>query len=74
MDKAILAFAAGLLLIAGAPGGIAAAPPHAAISRGKFLVDYGGCNDCHTPGWDEHDGHAPADKLLTGGGFNFQGP
>lgn len=45
-----------------------------AIEHGKFLVGYGGCNDCHTPGWDQHGGHAPKAMLLTGSGFNFQGP
>lgn len=45
-----------------------------ALQRGKFLVGFGGCNDCHTPGWAEHGGQAPKDVLLTGGGMNFQGP
>ncbi len=52
--------------------------PHAAarqsIKHGKFLVGYGGCQDCHTPGWAAHGGHAPKALLLTGGGMNFQGP
>lgn len=45
-----------------------------AVARGKFLVGYGGCNDCHTPGWAEHGGHAPKSMLLIGGGMNFKGP
>ncbi len=44
------------------------------IAHGKFLVGFGACNDCHTPGWAEHGGKAPKDMLLTGGGTNFQGP
>jgi mono/diheme cytochrome c family protein len=44
------------------------------IKHGEFLVGYGGCNDCHTPGWGEHGGQAPRDRLLTGGGLAFQGP
>ena len=44
------------------------------IEHGKFLVGYGGCNDCHTPGWAEHGGKMPKNKVLTGSGFNFQGP
>lgn len=54
-----------------------AARPSTAVSsihHGKFLVGYGGCNDCHTPGWAEHGGQAPKDLLLTGGAMNFQGP
>lgn len=45
-----------------------------AIAHGEFLVNYGGCQDCHTPGWAEHEGAAPKAMLLTGGGMNFQGP
>lgn len=45
-----------------------------ALEHGKFLVGYGGCNDCHTPGWAENGGQAPKDVLLTGSGMNFQGP
>lgn len=45
-----------------------------AIDHGRFLVNYGGCQDCHTPGWGENGGKAPKDQLLTGSGMNFQGP
>ncbi|HET9819968.1 MAG TPA: cytochrome C [Rhodanobacteraceae bacterium] len=71
--KAILAFVAGVLL---ATTAMAATPgaTRQSIKHGEFLVGYGGCNDCHTPGWGEHGGHAPRNLLLTGGGFNFQGP
>lgn len=71
--KAILMFVAGVLLAATA---IAASPraSRQSIEHGEFLVGYGSCNDCHTPGWGEHGGHAPKDMLLTGGAFNFQGP
>lgn len=44
------------------------------IRHGEFLINYGGCQDCHTPGWAEHGGQAPKDVLLTGGAMNFQGP
>lgn len=68
-----------VILAAAALAGVAIAaqagsPSHKSIARGKFLVDYGGCQDCHTPGWAENGGHAPKDMLLTGGGMNFQGP
>jgi mono/diheme cytochrome c family protein len=58
--------------LAAAAGGPSA--DHKSIEHGKWLVGYGGCNDCHTPGWAEHGGAAPKDALLTGGGMNFQGP
>lgn len=59
--------------------GTAMAANHPAASKhgpehGKWLIGYGGCNDCHTPGWAEHGGKAPKDLLLTGSGMNFQGP
>lgn len=66
--------ALGLLMSCSA---LAAGNAHAdkqALAHGKFLVGYGGCNDCHTPGWAEHGGQAPKNMLLTGGGMNFQGP
>jgi mono/diheme cytochrome c family protein len=72
MIKAILACMVGVLLTVPA-----SASDHAssrAIRHGEFLVNYGGCQDCHTPGWAEHGGQAPKDTLLTGGGMNFQGP
>jgi mono/diheme cytochrome c family protein len=72
MSKALLAFAAGLLMAASAH-----ASDHASgksIKHGAFLVGFGNCNDCHTPGWAENGGQAPKDMLLTGGGTNFQGP
>lgn len=48
-----LTLISGMLVRAGAPAAPAApgAPPSAAdsIARGKYLVAFGGCNDCHTP-------------------------
>ncbi len=68
-----LACVAGILLATPACAATQAAPS-ASIKHGEFLVSYGGCHDCHTPGWSEHGGRAPKDLLLTGGGMNFQGP
>lgn len=68
-----LALVMGSLVACGAVGATPAATTQA-IERGKFLVDYGGCNDCHTPGWDQNHGHASERVLLTGMGFDFQGP
>jgi len=54
------------------------APPSPAqqsqIEHGRRLVNIGGCNDCHTPGWTTHGGTAPRNRLLVGGGLAFQGP
>lgn len=69
-----LLFAVALLLSGAAVAGNPPAAGKHAIERGKFLVGYGGCNDCHTPGWAADGGQAPKAMLLTGGGMNFQGP
>jgi mono/diheme cytochrome c family protein len=40
---------AAILLVANAPGKDAPAGSAAQIERGRYLVAYGGCNDCHSP-------------------------
>jgi mono/diheme cytochrome c family protein len=72
MKKLMLAL--GLLVSCAAMAAGPSAGHKHAIARGKFLIGFGGCNDCHTPGWAENGGTAPKDKVLTGSGFNFQGP
>lgn len=37
------------------------------IQRGKYLVDYGGCNDCHTPKRMTPNGPAPDQARLLSG-------
>lgn len=64
----------GLMVSCAALGATTTVADANAIAHGEFLVGYGGCNDCHTPGWGEHGGHAPMAVLLTGSGMNFQGP
>jgi len=44
------------------------------ISIGRFLVNYGGCNDCHTPHWDERHLAIPESRRLTGNPEGFTGP
>ncbi len=45
-----LALISGMLARAGAPAEPAAPRPGAdGVARGKYLVAFGGCNDCHTP-------------------------
>lgn len=72
MKKFLLAL--GLLVSCTAMAATNSSAGKHALAHGKFLVGYGGCNDCHTPGWAEHGGQAPKALLLTGGGMNFQGP
>jgi mono/diheme cytochrome c family protein len=58
--------------------GAATTPPdtaaiRSAVARGRYLVVYGACNDCHTPGWRESDGTLPAARWLTGSKIGFRG-
>jgi mono/diheme cytochrome c family protein len=34
-------------------------PSAAVLARGRTLVAFGACNDCHTTGWRESDGKLP---------------
>lgn len=43
------------------------------IARGKTLVVYGTCNDCHTAGWRESDGAIPVARWMTGSSVGFRG-
>ena len=51
----------------------AAASTSALLARGRYLVVYGACNDCHTPGWRASDGTLPETKWLTGNRVGFRG-
>jgi mono/diheme cytochrome c family protein len=66
----LLAFA-GLGMLAVAPAG-SATPSE--LARGRILVVYGSCNDCHTPGWLESDGKTPVSRWMTGNTIGFLGP
>ncbi|MEQ1781590.1 MAG: hypothetical protein ABMA14_09535 [Hyphomonadaceae bacterium] len=45
------------------------------IDAGRYLIRIGGCNDCHTPGYVQTNGAAPAEAdWLTGDGVGFSGP
>ncbi len=41
---------------------------------GRYLILVGGCNDCHTPGWDRSSGRLPASEWLTGNDIGYRGP
>jgi hypothetical protein len=75
-----LAFAASALIVSVMSHGGAGAvtEPHVvaddAISAGRYLVNYGGCNECHTPGFTQAKGNIPEAQRLTGNPVGFQGP
>lgn len=45
-----------------------------AIQAGKYLILAGGCNDCHTFGWEQSHGTFPTSKWLTGNPVGYKGP
>jgi mono/diheme cytochrome c family protein len=57
-----------------AAGSSLPAPQDDSIAHGRYLVAITGCNDCHTPGYAQNGGHAPASNWLTGSTLGFQGP
>lgn len=44
------------------------------LERGKYLVQIGGCNDCHTPEYLLSEGKTPEKLWLTGSAFGWRGP
>src|SRR5271165_5680524 len=44
------------------------------IERGRYLVAFGSCNDCHTPGWRESDGSIPVSQWMVGSNLGYRGP
>ena len=44
------------------------------LDHGRFLVQFGGCNDCHTPNYGPRDGKVPENEWLKGDSLGFQGP
>jgi Cytochrome c. len=61
-------------LLFSAPGSAAEAKADkASVERGRYLVQIGGCNDCHTPGYAEKAGNVPMSDWLTGAPVGFQG-
>jgi hypothetical protein len=41
---------------------------------GEYLVAIGGCNDCHTEGWNRAPGEVPPARRLTGSPVGWHGP
>ncbi len=48
--------------------------PDPLIARGKYLVAFGSCNDCHTAGWRASDGAIPVSAWMTGTSIGYRGP
>jgi len=44
------------------------------VDAGRYLVKITGCNDCHTPGWEQTGGNIPEAMWLTGLPIGWRGP
>jgi hypothetical protein len=62
------------LIVAGAISTEGAAQVDPLVERGHYLVAFGSCNDCHTPGWRESDGTIPVSQWMTGSKIGYRGP
>jgi mono/diheme cytochrome c family protein len=70
--------AAGLLLLGyqamhGQAPKAAAPSAKETIERGRYIVEIGGCNDCHTAGYAVNDGKAAEADRLKGDVLGFRG-
>jgi mono/diheme cytochrome c family protein len=59
---------------AGAQAGKQAAPSAQQTERGRYVVEIGGCNDCHTAGYAEAGGKAAESERLKGDTLGYRGP
>ena len=44
------------------------------VKRGRYLVEIGGCNDCHTAGYPASGGKVPEKDWLLGDKLGWYGP
>ena len=61
------------VLIAAAPA-LAQEKTDPLVKRGRYVVQIGGCNDCHTAGYAPSGGKVPEAQWLTGDALGWRGP
>ena len=80
MKRIVTAGNAIAVIALGATAFVAVAQPKdakkmsAEAQRGRYLVQIGGCNDCHTPGYAPSGGKVDERMWLTGDRLGFHGP
>ena len=72
MLRALLLVAASLAL--GGTMTMAAEPAAPSVDYGKWVSVVGGCNDCHTAGYNETAGKIDPATALKGTSVGYQGP
>ncbi len=65
----VIALFAGAVFLATAHAG----KDSAMLERGRYLVQIGGCNDCHTAGYAPREGAVPESEWLLGDKLGFRG-
>lgn len=70
--KVAITLALLLIVLAGIAHGAGNVDP--LVARGRYLVGFGSCNDCHTPHWRESDGTVPTSQWMTGTNLGYRGP
>ena len=74
MKRRITAIAAAAMVALGTGAAMAAGSDATSVERGRYLARIGGCNDCHTPGYNEAAERLPETEWLMGTPVGFQGP
>jgi mono/diheme cytochrome c family protein len=52
----------------------APAPAKEQLDRGRYMIQIGGCNDCHTPNYGPKNGQVDEKLWLTGDAVGWSGP
>jgi len=63
----------GYQALSGQGGARQTAAPAAQVERGRYMVEIGGCNDCHTKGYAEAGGKAAETDRLKGDSLGYRG-
>jgi len=69
-----LAIVMGYQAVSGQQAPRQSAPASQTIERGRYIVEIGGCNDCHTAGYAEAGGKAAETERLKGDALGYRGP
>lgn len=74
VNKSFMAMAITALGIFHAASAVSNDSQPADVAKGKYLVQLGGCNDCHTAGYAPSGGQIPVQSWLLGDSIGYRGP